>query len=150
MTDERWETMDDLIAARERLAAAIPGWRWPAAAGVALVRGGPDDGEEVTFPVVNTDQHRLPVVVLAGVLGHTGGTATYELDRAALDRAIERLAPARAATSVPHPNHEAWLRMRPTLEADPGVRAVAVFVADLADPPVDTYDAALRALVADA
>ena len=40
--------------------------------------------------------------------------------------------------------------MRPTLEADPGVRAVAVFVADLADPPVDTYDAALRALVADA
>lgn len=143
--------MDELVAARERFAAAIPGWSWPAAAGVVVVRphAGGDDagGEDVDVPVVNTTQHRLPVVVLAGVLGHAGGTATYPLDPATLQRAIERLRPAAAATSVAHPNLEAWIRLAAVLAAEPDARAVAVFVADLTDPVVDAHDAALRARV---
>jgi len=140
--------MEALVAARERFAAAIPGWTWPAAAGVALVRPTPGGTEEVTFPVVNTSQHRLPVVVLAGVLGHAGGTATYELDAAALDRAIERLRPAAAATFMAHPNLEAWVELRTTLATEPRARAVAVFVADLADA-TSPYEVELRARVAD-
>ncbi len=151
VTQERWTTLDDLHAARERFAAAIPGWRWPAAQALGVVRRG-DDGAElpVDLPVVNTTQHRLPVVVLAGVLGHTGGTATYEVGLAELDRAIEILAPAEAVTSVDHPNLAAWRVVRDELTATPGTRAVAVFVADLADPVTGPYDAALRARVAEA
>lgn len=140
--------MDNLVAARERFAAAIPGWSWPAAAGVALVRPLPGSAEEITFPVVNTTQHKLPVVVLAGVLGHAGGTATYDLDADTLDHAIERLRPAAAATFMAHPNLEAWTALRATLAAEPTARAVAVFVADLADDVTDPYDAELRARVA--
>ncbi len=147
MAAERWATMDDLVAARERFAAAIPGWTWPALAGVGLVRPAAD-GDRVEFPVVNTTQHRLPVVVLAGVVGHAGGTATYPLDAATLAQAVDRLRPAAAATSVAHPNLEAWVRLQAVLAAEPDARTVAVFVADLADPVVDAYDAALRAHLA--
>ncbi len=140
--------MDDLLAARERFAAAIPGWTWPELAGVVLVRPGPG-GEILDIPVVNTTQHRLPVVVLAGVLGHAGGTATYPLEPAALARAVDRLRPAAAATFMAHPNLEAWIRLQAVLAAEPDARTVAVFVADLADPVVDAYDAALRAHLAD-
>ena len=151
MTQERWTTLDDLHAARERFAAAIPGWRQPVAQALGVVRRG-DDGAElpVEFPVVNTAQHRLPVVVLGGVLRHVDRTATYEVSLAELDRAIDVLAPAEAVTSVDHPNLAAWRVIREELAVTPGTRAVAVFVADLADPVSGPYDAALRARLAEA
>ncbi len=141
---ERWITMDDLVAARERFEATIPGWRTPVAQGLGLVRA--DAPDAVEYPVVNTSQHKLPVVVLATVLGHPGGTATYEVSRAQLDAAVERLSPASAATFMEHPNLAAWRALQAELAADPAARAVAVFVADLADPVTSPYDAALRAL----
>ena len=78
--------MDDLVAARERFEAAIPGWRAPVAQGLGLVRAGAPDAVE--YPVVNTSRHGLPVVVLATVLGHAGGTATYDVGRDQLDAAV--------------------------------------------------------------
>ena len=52
-----WRTDADLAAARQHVAARIPGWTWPTAYGVALV----DDGELV-FGHVNEPggTHRLP------------------------------------------------------------------------------------------
>jgi len=143
--------MADLVAARERFEAAIPGWQPPVAQGLGLVRTAVDGTEQpVEFPVVNTGEHRLPVVVLGGVLGHVAGTATYEVSRDQLDRAIEVLSPASAATFMPHPNLAAWHAIRGALAAEPTARAVAVFVADLGDPESSPYDAALRAHLTDA
>lgn len=143
--------MEDLVAARERFAAAIPGWQVPVAQGLGLVRMTPDGAElPVEFPVVNTSEHRLPVVVLGGVLGRVDETATYEVSHDQLDRAIEILSPASAATFMAHPNLAAWHTIRGALAADPRARAVAVFVADLADPVSSPYDAALRARLTEA
>lgn len=107
------------------------------------------DGTErpVEFPVVNTVEHRLPVVVLGSVLGQVDRTATYEVSPAELDLAIERLSPA-AGTFMDHPNLAAWRAIRKALAAEPGARAVAVFVVDLDDPVTGPYDAALRARIA--
>lgn len=143
--------MADLVEARERLEAAIPGWRPPVAQGLGIVRTAADGVEQpVEFPVVNTGEHRLPVVVLGGVLGRVDETATYEVSRDQLDRAIEVLSPASAATFMAHPNLAAWHVIRGALAADARARAVAVFVADLADPETSTYDAALREQLAGA
>ena len=143
--------MADLVAARERFEAAIPGWRPPVAQALGVVRTGPDGAElPVEFPVVNTGEHRLPVVVLGGVLGRVDGTGTYEVSRDQLDHAIEVLSPASAATFMAHPNLAAWRTIRDELAADPGARAVAVFVASLTDPVSSPYDAALRDRLAEA
>ncbi len=142
---EQWTTMDDLVAARERFEAAIPGWRTPVAQGLGLVRF--DAPDAVEYPVVNTSQHRLPVVVLATVLGHAAGSATYDVSRDQLDEAVATLAPASAATFMEHPNLAAWRALQAELAADPTARAVAVFVADPADAVTSPYDAALRTLI---
>lgn len=137
--------MDDLVAARERFEAAIPGWRAPVAQGLGLVRAGAPDAVE--YPVVNTSRHGLPVVVLATVLGHAGGTATYDVGRDQLDAAVATLSPASAATFMEHPNLAAWRALQAELASDPTARAVAVFVADLGDPVTSPHDAALRTLI---
>lgn len=142
--------MADLVAARERFAAAIPGWRHPVAQALGIVRVDADGTElPVEFPVVNTVEHRLPVVVLGGVLGQVDRTATYEVSPGQLDHAIEVLSPAAAATFMDHPNLAAWRAIRAKLAAEPGARAVAVFVVDLDDPVTGPYDAALRARLAE-
>src|SRR6185369_12394420 len=95
---ERWSTPEAIRVARERFEAAIPGWRQPARYGVGRRVGG-----GVEFARVNTEQHKLPGVILATVCGHTGGSASYVLDLAGFDRAIELLTPAEADTSQEHP-----------------------------------------------
>jgi hypothetical protein len=140
---EQWPTLDDLVAARERFAAAIPGWRWPAAHGVGLIPSGAEPAP-VHFPLTNTD-HKLPGVALATVLGHRSGTAVLDLDRAQLEAAIALLRPAEACP-VPHPNLWTWRdRYLPALDADPGARLVAVYLGDLDDPIGGPEHAAFRA-----
>lgn len=149
MTQEQWTTMADLVAARERFEAAIPGWQVPAVQGLGLVRSGAaGEPDAVEFPVVNGGAPSLPAVVLAGVVGRAGQTATYDVSREQLRRAVEILSPAAAATFMPHPNLAAWNAIAAALDADPAARAVAVYVADLTDPVTSPYDAALRAQAA--
>ena len=144
---EQWPTTDDLAAARERFAASIPGWRAPIAHGMGFI----PTGAKVApghFPVTNTDDHRLPGVAAATVIGYVSGTRVIELDRAALERVIEVLRPAEACP-VPHPNLWTWRDVYlPALDADPTARLVYVYVGDLDDPIAGPEDAAFRQALA--
>ena len=119
---EAWSTTDDLVAARTRFAAAIPGYVTPASYTVAR-----RDGERLTFGHLNVDGtlHQLPSAVLATVCGHVAGAATYDLSAAQFDAAIELLTPAEAATHVEHPNLWSWRALR--ADATPTSTYVAYF-----------------------
>jgi hypothetical protein len=133
---EQWHTIADLDAARERFAAAIPGWRPPAAFGVArLVADRP------VFARVAVGDSPLSAVVLATVCGHRGGSASYSLTPAGLDRVIAMLSPAAACAELAHPNLHAWRTLRPQLVL--GEHALAVFAADLSTPCDDPHVTAL-------
>jgi hypothetical protein len=135
---ERWATPEEIVAARARFEAAIPGWQPPAAFGV-----GRRAGDGVEFARINVGQHRLPAVIMATVCGHRQGSASYVLTPGDLDRAIELLAPAEADTSQPHPNLWAWRELRARITDTDEV--IAVFDADPSLPSTDAYVGALRA-----
>jgi hypothetical protein len=126
-----WTTLADLVAARERFEAAIPGWQRPQAYG--LVRR---TGDRIEVLHVEIGAHPLPTVVLATVCGYAHGTAVYDLDPATFERAIELLSPAEACTEVDHPNLWKWQALRRE-----GVTPVVVFIEDLSrtydDPAVE-------------
>ena len=136
---ERWVTDEDLSAARERFAAAIPGFVFPAAYAVAR-----RDGERLTFGEVNLPGglHRLPATVLASVCGYAATTGVHPLSGEQLAEAVERLAPAEAATHWAHPNLWSWREL--LADARDDSTFVAFFVVDVADPPVDDDDARFR------
>jgi hypothetical protein len=134
-----WITDDELRAARERLAAGIPGYVDPAAYGAARM-----DGGELTFGYVNPPggEHRLPAAVLATVAGYVDRTSVVPLDREHFTAAIDLLAPAEAATHWEHPNLWSWREL--LAGAGPDSTYLAFFVADADDPPVSAEDAAFR------
>jgi hypothetical protein len=137
---ERWATVEAITAARDRFEAAIPGWRPPAAFGIARDgAGGP------VFTRFGTAEDRLPAAVLATVCGHRGGSGSHALGRDDLERAIRLLAPAQACTDLEHPNLVAWQWLHADLA--PGEQVVAVFAAALTDVTSDRYVAALLAAV---
>ena len=111
---ERWETVEEINAARERFEAAL-GWKRPAVWGLVT-----RDGDVLR---ANVETGYLPGVLVATVLGHTGGTAALPLTVADAEAAIALGVPAEACTDIPHPNIAA-LR---GLVAD-GADAIAVFV----------------------
>lgn len=129
-------TDDDLRAARERFAASIPGWIQPEVHGIVTTAA---DGSQ-TVQVASGFEHRLPAVVLATVIGRVSGTSTISVSEEQLAEAIERLAPAEAATHTPHPNLWAWRRI--IGEGHPLIEAV--FVDDLNDPSTSEADQLLR------
>jgi hypothetical protein len=133
---EAWVTDDDLRRARERFAAAIPGWVQPALHGIVTTSA---DGV-TRVEVASGLDHRLPAVVLASVLGHSAGTSTYEVSRERLAAAAELLAPAEAALHTPHPNLWAWRRVL----AESPVLIEAVFVNDVGDAVSSEADRLLR------
>jgi hypothetical protein len=135
---ERWSTPEEIRAARAKFEAAIPGWRYPVTYGV-----GRRVGSRIEFARVDTELHKLPAVILATVCGHTGGSASYIVDHATFDHAIELLTPAEADTSQDHPNLWAWRRFRATLSGTDEV--VAVFDADPTRPSDHPDVLAMRA-----
>ena len=132
---EAWVTAEDLGRARASFAAGIPGWRQPVVHGLVTTIDG-----VTRVQVVSGLDHRLPAVVLASVIGYTGGTATVEVTPEQLTEAASLLAPAEAALHCPHPNLWTWRRV---LTERPE-RIQAVFVGDLADPPSSEADRLLR------
>jgi hypothetical protein len=142
---ESWVTDGDLQAAREWFAAATPGFAFPAAYAVAR-----RDGEHLTFGHVNEPGgvHRLPAAVLASCCDYVATSGVYPLSRDQLTEAVERLAPAEAATHWEHPNLWSWREL--LADAGPSSVFAAFFLADPADPPLDDgsdaeFRSALRA-----
>jgi len=145
MSDLDWSTPDGLAAIRAHLAARIDGWHQPVAHAVGLSPA--SSSPEWVFAHVNHPggAHGLAAVVLATVLGHDGSTATLVVSRSQLAAAVESLEPARACTSVEHPNLAAWQQVLLELEGNPAREAQAVFVADLGDPVTSEADGSMRA-----
>jgi hypothetical protein len=139
---EQWVTDEDLRAAFDRFAAAIPGFAMPVAYGLARL-----DVHGCHFGYVNTigAVRPLPAAVLASVCGYVCSTATFELTRNDVERAVTLLTPAEAATHMSHPNLWSWRELLG--EGPPGATFQALFVANASDPPVDENDAQFRALI---
>ncbi len=129
MTEERWVTDADLLAARHVFADRIPGFKPPAAYSVARV----DDGH-LTFGHVNdpNSEHRLPAVVLASFCGYTNRTGTFRLNTEDVSRAVAALAPAEAATHWEHPNLWSWRRLLE--QGKPQSTFIAFYLTDLHGP----------------
>jgi len=126
---------------RQRFAEQIPNFALPAAYSVARM-----DGAGLTFGHVNAlgAVRPLPAVVLASVCGYVATTAVYRLEHQQLVEAIELLAPAEAATHMPHPNLWSWRELA-VRGADSSF--LAFFVARAEDPPVNEHDARFRRLI---
>lgn len=139
---DAWVTDDDLQAACDHFASAIPGFVMPIAYGIARL-----DQDEFCFGHVNAigAVRSLPAVILASVCGYVCETATFRLDREDVAEAVRRLTPAEAAIHIPHPNLWSWrdLLVAGTLDAE----FLAFFVASADDAPVDEYDARFRELI---
>jgi hypothetical protein len=139
---ETWVTDEDLSAARARFAAETPGFVFPRAYAVAR-----RDGDSLTFGHVNEPGgiHRLPAAVLASCCDYVGTSGVYPLSREQLAEAVERLAPAEAATHWEHPNLWSWREL--LAQADAGSEFLAFFAVDAADPPMDDDDRQFRRLL---
>lgn len=147
-TERRWETPEAIAAAMRELTDSMPGWRPCAAHGVVLVPPDASGTGDVRFPVVNVGAHGLPALVLGVITGRRNETATYELDRSQLERAVAMLAPAEAAEMYQHPNIIAWRAMLDRWPAEPEAQVFAVFISSLDDPVSSPYDQALRHQIA--
>lgn len=139
---EQWGTEERVLAALDGFEAAIPGWARPAAYGL----GWEPEGEFAWARHDLGGEQALAAVVLATVCGHVGGSASYRLPVADLERAIALLSPAEACASLDQPGLWAWRPLRAALPEDGEV--VAVFLGDFADGDGgDRYVAALLAEV---
>ena len=102
---------------------------------------------DTAFPVVNLAENFGAGAVLADVVGHRSGTASYELSRDQLDRAIAAFA-AFDGDGKSHPNVDALKAARAALGAAPlhggERRPVVVFIGALDDPPTGPSDVYLR------
>ena len=139
VSEERWVTDADLLAARQRFSNRVPGFKPPVAYSVARL----DDGH-LTFGHVNDphSEHRLPAAVLAAFCGYTNRTGTFPLSTEDFSCAVVALTPAEAATHWDHPNLWSWRRLLE--QAGPESTFIAFFLTDLDDPLVDDHDAAFR------
>ncbi len=146
MTDA-WSTPEHLEHARRTLRDALPGWSAPVVFAVGLSSA--TSSAETDYPHVNTGgQGELPALVLAHVVGHRSGTATYALTTEMLDRAVQALQPAEAAPGE-HRNLWAWREILLELESNPMRAAYAVFIGDLADPVASEQEGSLRSQLPD-
>lgn len=126
---DRWETPEKIAAVRERLIADLPGWKLPAAYGLGMY----DVSGELVFGVKNVGEHPLPAAVMATVLGHEGGSKSYEVNAHTLQLAIRLLEPAGACRAYDHPNLVEWKKVLKLLKGDRQLEAKMVFVADFDD-----------------
>ena len=135
MSDLDWSTPEGLAAIRDHLAARIDGWRQPVAHAV-----GAQPRVVVAGVGVRPRQRPGRAARPAGRRARhacwatTGRRRPCRVSRAELAAAVESLEPARACTSLPHPNLAAWREVLHELEGNPAREAQAVFVADLDDP----------------
>lgn len=120
------------------------------AVGVATISG--RNGESLAldtyFPVVNVDENHRTAAVLAEVVGHRSGSATYAVSAEQLATAVGRFGPFESERSE-HPNLDAMhalqlARYGEVSEVGTHKRVVVTFIGSLDAPPVDIHDVYLR------
>lgn len=141
---EPLDTPEKIDAVMRRMVDSMPGWVPPVAYGVVLVPPDAIGTTLVRFPVVNVGVHGFPALALAEVTGRRSETATYEVSADDLNRAVDIVAPAEAATMYQHPNLKSWRNILAELSSASGGRIFAVFIASMDDPISSSYDEALR------
>ena len=129
------------MAARDAFAARIPGYRTPIA--YALAR---QDNGRLVFGHINRvgEVRGLPAAALALECGYSSHTGSFVMTREQVLRVLTRIAPAEAATHIPHPNIWTWREL--LADADEGSRFLAFFLADAADPACSDEEAQFREL----
>jgi hypothetical protein len=127
---DAWRTDEELVAARDRFAASIDGYVPPVA--YALARR---DANGLVFGHVNRfgEARGLPAAALAVACGYSRTSGTYEVSADGLAAVLAALAPAEAATHVPHPNIWSWRDL--LREASSDASFVAFCWADPTDQP---------------
>jgi hypothetical protein len=136
-----WSTDEELVAARERFAARVDGYVPPVA--YALARR--DVGGLVFGHVSRLGEARgLPAAALATVCGYSRCSGTYEIGVPELAALLRQLAPAEAATHVPHPNIWSWRELLRDARSDASF--AAFYWADPADEPESDEEAEFYAL----
>ena len=144
---DRDEFMEMVASLRGR-----DGYTEPTAFGIGTATFADADGAVLDswFPVVNLDQNLGSAAIVADVVGHAGGPATYELSAAHLDEILARCAPM-LDDGGDHPNLRVLseLARAPITSGDsPALpvrrAAIIAFVDDLDAAPVDAHDVYLR------
>lgn len=141
--EERWTTDADLAAARERFETQVPGYVPPTA--YALARR---DAAGLVFGHVNEvgAKRGLPAAALAVVCGYSNHSGSFAVRVDQVEEVLRRLAPAEAATHVPHPNIWSWRTLLQDAREDH--EFVAFYLTCDDDPPRTTDEAEFLALAA--
>ena len=138
-------TVEDLHAHVAAIQAR-PGFANPRAFGVGLATVAPSGKIlDTAYPAVSLDENLGAAAVLADVVGHAGGTATYRLTTEQLDQALVCFSPFLNDDEAKHPNITALKALRNPVAAAGGARvAVVAFIGALSDAPIDAHDVYLR------
>ena len=141
-TREEFTELVDRLRSRE-------GYREPVAFGIGVATHAASDGSvlDAAFGTINLGENLGAAALIADVVGHSGGAASYELGRDHLDELLARFEPVRDGTGD-HPNI-AMLEALAGGESQPPVLPVrrvpvVTFLADLDEAPVDARDVYLR------
>lgn len=141
-----WRTAAEVIAAKDAIEAAMPGWHQPA----TYALGELDDAGAIDWRVINhPNRHLLPAAVLGRVLGHRSGNASYSMSDAQLDEAIAMVKPAEACAEFQHPNLWGWEALRSERRAKPEDarrRLVVAFIENFTLPLDEAQSALAKAL----
>ncbi len=141
------ESSDEFLTLADELAEK-EGYAEPAAFGVGLATIADNDGLvlDTWFGSVSCGDNGRTAAVLADVLGHGSGAATYRLGADEFTEALQRFAPFVGKPG--HPNVAILQALgigAPEKGALPTTRVpVVTFISDLSAAPVDIHDAYLR------
>jgi hypothetical protein len=139
---EQFVELAEALRARE-------GYVEPAAFGIGLAtHAAADDAVlDTWFPVVNLGENLGAAAIVADVVGHDGGSGTYELTPDVLSEILHRCAPM-VDDGGDHPNLRVLSELAWGARAEPALpvhqRPVVTFIGDLATAPVDAHDVYLR------
>lgn len=141
-------TVDDFRALVADIEAR-PGYVKPVAFAIGVATIAPSGKVlDTAYPVVNLAENYGTAAVLAAAARYSGETATFRLDLDRLEAVIAVFAPFHD-DGQSHPNIEAIKIVQQSIRQPPAAQggsrvAVAAFIADLSDPPVDAQDVYLR------
>jgi 2,3,4,5-tetrahydropyridine-2-carboxylate N-succinyltransferase len=125
------------------------GYREPAAFGIGIATWAAADGSvlDTWYPVVNLGENLGAAAIVADVVGHDGGAATFELSAEVLAEVLARCAPM-LDDGEDHPNLRVLSELAAGQTAAPllPVRRspVVCFIDSLQEAPVDAHDVYLR------
>ena len=147
-TDLRPSTRDEFVAMADALRAR-DGYVEPAAFGIGVATFAEADGSvlDTWYGAVNLDENHGAAAIVADVVGHHGGAATYELSPAHLEEVLARCAPV-LDDGGDHPNLQVLGALaagdRGPSELPVRRRPVVTFIGALDEAPVDAHDVYLR------